>query len=209
MAAELAHQIDGGAPDRGVRRALEAFDRPLPGGAERQQDRREPLARSRALFGGQGLGERPDQHLAERHARCLHPLELLLVDRRQVRGDVTHHRAGDQQVDRGRGVLSPCRRCAAARFAHKHVNQRGRGFEVADQQQVVEQADHRDHHLAPAVVVALDAQNVDEQRQIQGAQRSGGDAAYPGGDALGRIVADLFDRDGLRPHARKLAPVFL
>ena len=105
-AAELAQQVDGRSPDGRIRRALQSLGGAFADDAEGDQDGREPLARPGALFDRQRLGERLDHHFAEREAHGLHPLELRLVHRRQVRDDVAHHRTGDEHVDGGDRVLT-------------------------------------------------------------------------------------------------------
>ena len=110
-------------------------------------------------------------------------------------------------IDRGRSRAAgaPSTRSRRAGLADQHRNQLDRGVEVADQQQILEQADHRLHQLAPAIVVLLDPQQIEDQREVERAQRGGRDRAEPRADALRRIVADLFDFDRLRARARQLA----
>ena len=160
-----------------------------------------------ALLDRQRLGERLDQHFAERQAHRLDPLELRLVDRRQMRDDVAHHRAGDQQVDGGDRVLTAVGRLAVPAASRvSDVDELRRRVEVADEQQILDQRDDRRHQLAPALVVLLDAQQVEHQRQVERAQRRVvATVDEPRADALGRIVADLFDVDRLRARARELA----
>ncbi len=172
-----------------------------------EENRGQPLLRARPVFDRERFGERLDQDLAERHAHRLHPLELRVVDRCQVGDDVTHHRAGDEHVDRDHRVLAARLRAAWRRFADDHVDQLLRGVEVADEKQVSEQRDDRPHQLAPALFVLLDAQQIEQQREIERAQRARGDGAEPRADAVRRIVADLFDLDRLRSGAGQLAAV--
>ena len=192
-----------------VRRALQPFNRPPSGGAERQQNRREPLARTGALFDRQRLGQRTDEDFAERHAHRLDALELRRVYRGEVRRDVAHHRAGDEHVDRGDRMLAAPRRRAGAPFADEYLDQLHRGVEIADEQQIFEEPHDRRHHLAPLRVVRLDPQQIQQQRQVERPKLSGRDGAEPCGNALGRIVVDLLDFDGLRPRARQLARVLV
>ena len=56
-AAELAQQVDRGPPHGRVGRPAQLLDGVLPGGAEAEQNLREPLARDGALFDGERLGE--------------------------------------------------------------------------------------------------------------------------------------------------------
>jgi hypothetical protein len=63
--AELAHEVNGRPPHRGVLRILQSFDRPAADRSERQQNRRQPLAGARAFFHGKRFGERPHEHLAQ------------------------------------------------------------------------------------------------------------------------------------------------
>ena len=90
-AAEIAEQIDRGATHGRVRRAFQSFDLPPADRTEGDQNGGQTLARPRALLGRQRFGERPDHHLADRHAHGLDPLELRVVDVREVRDDVLHH----------------------------------------------------------------------------------------------------------------------
>ena len=170
-AAELAHQLNRRAADRRVRRALQPLDRPPPDGAERQQHRRQPLARAAALLGGERLGERTHQHLAERDAHRLDALELRVVDRGQMGDDVPHHRPRDEHVDGDDALLPSHLGVLAGRGRGDDVDQTGGGIEVADEQQILEHVDHRRHQLAPAVVVLFDAQQVEQQRDVERAHR--------------------------------------
>ena len=108
LAAELPQQIDRRPAHGGVGRALQPLHGLPARRAEGDEERRQPLARAAALFGRQRFGERPHQHLADRQAQRLDALELRLVDRRQVRDDVAHHRAGDEQVDGDHRVAGDC-----------------------------------------------------------------------------------------------------
>ena len=83
-AAEIAEQIDRRATHGRIRRALQSFDLPPADRTERDQNGGQALARPRALLGREGFGERPDQHLADRHTHGLDPLELRVVDVREV-----------------------------------------------------------------------------------------------------------------------------
>ena len=140
-AAELAQQIDGRPADGRIRRTLQSLDRPLADRAEADQDRRQPLARPRTLFCGERLRQRLDHHFAERQAHRLHLFELRLAHARQVRGDVAHHRAGDEHVDGGHGMLATARWIPrSSRLASQHLDELRRGAEVADEQQILNQS---------------------------------------------------------------------
>ena len=159
--------------------ALQAFDRAPAGRAERQQDGGQPFPRTPAFFDGQRLGERTHQHLSERDAHGLDALERRVVDGQQVRHDVPHHRSGDEHVDGDHRVLAPFLRRCACGCAGEHRRELDGGVEVADEQQVLEVVRHGRHQRAPFVVVLLEAQQVEQQRQIEGPQRARGHAVHP------------------------------
>jgi hypothetical protein len=133
----------------------------------------------------------------------------MLLDRREMRRRVPHHRSGDQQVDGGDGVLPARRRPGGvgAGLGDQHGQHFDGGVEIADEQQVLEQPDHRLHQLAPAPLILLDAQQVEDQREVERAERGRRDRAQPLGDAIRGVVVDVFDFDRLRARARQFAAV--
>ena len=120
-----------------------------------------------------------------------------------------HHRPRDEPIDGDHGVLLARLRRPLARFPHHDAGQLRRGFEVADEEQILQKADDRRHQAVPPLLVFFDAQQVEEQREIERAQRARGDRAQPRGHTLGRIVGELLDLEGLRACTRQLAAVLL
>ena len=101
-------------------------------------------------------------------------------------------------------VTAYCRRLwsisPAGRFLRQDGDELRRRVEIADQQQILDQRHDRRHHVAPAVVVVLDAQQVEHQRQVERPQDGGRDRRQPRADALRRVVGGLLDVDGPRPR---------
>ena len=90
----------------------------------------------------------------------------------------------------------------AARFGGDRLRQRHGRFEVAEQHQVVDVRHRRLQHVAPAVGIGFDAQQVEQQLQVEAAYFGVGHRGEPRRDPLGRIVADALDVDGLGARRR-------
>jgi hypothetical protein len=204
FAAEFPQQIDGRPAHGGVGRALQPLHGLPARRAEGDEERREPLARTAALLGRKGLGERAHEHVAHREAQLLDAFELRLVDGRQMRHDVPHHRAAGELLDRPRRRRLASGRAVRARFGHQHGGQLLRGVEVADQQLVFNLRDDRPHQVAPPDSVLLDAQQIEQQREVEPADFADGHGTEPRMDPFRVVVADALDFDRLTPCARQL-----
>ena len=191
-----AHQVDRRPAHRRVRRVLQPLDRPPADRAEREQDRRQALARARPLFRRQRFGERPDEHLAERHAHRLDALELRVVDRRQVR-----RRCGASSSRRS------ARRSRSARCCRRAVVPVAAGFARRGRRSAPPRRRSRrraaDPRAAPTSGVISSRQRSSScsmrsrsSSSVRSSARSARrrDRAEPGADALGRIVADCLRR---------------
>ena len=93
-----------------------------------------------------------------------------------------------QRVERGARLLAALPVGVGARVDVQRRHELAGGVEVADEQQVLDQGDDRTHQGRPALGVFLDAQQVQDERQVELAQLGGRDGAEPGGQALGRVV---------------------
>ncbi len=124
-----------------------------------------------------------------------------------MRRDVAHHGAADQHVDGRQSELPPPWRLAGARLRGQGLDETRRRFEIAHEQQILDERDDRRHHGTPAVVVFLDAQDVENQRQIQRSERRCRHRRKPRGDTLRGVIGCLLQIDGPRSGARQLAPV--
>ena len=210
-AAELrasAESPSGARPDSASSSAARSSGgRPTPNAS------RIAVSRSRgrgALLDRQRLGERADEHLAERHAHRLHALELRLVDRRQVRrrcaASSSRRSAGRWRSSRAGGAPSTrCRRRRLRRPAPPPAAMAASKSPTSSRSS--SSADDRLHQLAPALLVLLDSQQVEDQRQVERAQRRRRDRAEPRADPIRRVVVHLLDLDRLRARARQLAAV--
>ena len=143
----------------------------------------------------------------ERVAQRLGQLGHRIVDRPQVADHRLHQMAGGQPIDGGDREGATVGAAVAARFACDRLRQRHGRFEVAEQDEVVDVRDGRLQHVAPAVGIGLDAQQVEQQLQVEAANFGIGDRGQPRRDALGRVVADALDVDRLRARLAELARV--
>ena len=116
----------------------------------------------------QRLGQRPHQHLAERHAQRLQPLELRFVDRGQVGDDVAHHRAGrpacrSQSSRAWRWFFDPPPPASLTTIVSSSA--------AASKSPTRSRSSSSDttggHQLAPALVVVFDPEQVEDQRQVE------------------------------------------
>ena len=67
--------------------------------------------------------------------------------------------------------------------------------------------DNRIDDRPPAIGVILQTQQIQQQVQVQAADLRVGDAGQPGREALGRVIAHVFDVDGQRTRRRQFASV--
>ena len=108
-------------------------------------------------------------------------------------------------------TMACCRRPAEADASlgrgREDRHQGGQRVEVADEQQILQERDHRRHQRAPARVVLFHPKQVEKERQIEPAQLARRHRGEPAAQALGRIVVDLIDRDGLALAPGQLAGV--
>ena len=161
---------------RRVRRVLQAFDLPRPADPNRCQI---AVSRSRgrgALLDRQRFGERPDQHLAERHAHRLDPLELGLVDCRRCGRRCAA--SSSRPTSRSMAFVACWRRSfdtvLAAPARTSTVNSSFAGSKSPTSSKILDAASTTGLiKVGPAVVgFCLDAQQVEDQVRSSGAARS-------------------------------------
>ena len=180
-----AHQVNRRAPDRRVLRVLQLLDRRAAPARRTQQNRRQPLARARAALRPTALRpaaapapRRASTHIALTRSNCASSIV------RQVRGRRAAS-SGRRPARRSRsaraGARARRRRCRRPRRTRTPMQLAGR-VEVADQQQIFDERDHRLHQRrasAPSSSSMRSRSSSSVRSSV--AQRGRGDGAQPGG----------------------------
>ena len=171
-AAELAQQVDGRAANGRIRRALQPFDGPACRRRRRRSGSRSAARAAAAALRPTALRRAActttspsDRHIAFTRSNCASSIVGRCVAMWRIIGPAT---------SMSMAVTACWRRPSSARRPPACVSTPtscSGGVEIADEQQVLDQRDDRRHQLAPAIVVLLDAQQVEHQRQVERPQR--------------------------------------
>ena len=187
-AAEFTQQVRRRASDLPVRRIHQLLDGLAALRAESKEHVAKPTTGARVLFARERFGQRGDDGRAHRVTDPLEPLVAFVVGTAQVRGDVLHHRAAAELLERRARVRLPLR-IGAALVEHRfgELPRRDRSSRR-----------ERDRPRGATTVWATSRQRSGsssmtrrsmQQLVIEPAQRRVADGAQPRRDAFGRIVA--------------------